>query len=246
MIRNIIKIDEDLCTGCGLCILDCAEGALRIENGKAKIIGDHLCDGLGNCLKCCPTGALTIIQREAPAFDEQAVEALLAENKKAATSTQAKNSHLCSGAKPTGMQATGGLATSGLTIGAAPQPFEGKAASGFGSSWPVKLRLASAIPAGADILICADCAPPVVNNFNERYFKNFRVLTVCPKFEDTGELANKLAQMFRQSPPKTVTALRLSVPCCKGTALLAEAVAKLAALPGAPAVLTVTPQGEIS
>ncbi len=210
MLRNIIEINEELCTGCGLCILDCAEGALRIENGKAKVIGEHLCDGLGNCLKGCPTGALKIVQREAAPFDEEAVRKLQQQHggvPLADTVSLPRGNPMGAGGLPPVREGFCGISEQ------MPQRQ---------AEWPLKLRLINTLPQNADILLCADCAAPLIDNFKGRYAENRRVITVCPKFENVTELAERLGALLGASSPKSLTSLRVQVPCCQGTAMLAE------------------------
>lgn len=210
MFRNIIEIDEELCTGCGMCILDCAEGALKLENGKAKVIGEHLCDGLGHCLQCCPTGALQIIQREAEEYDPEAVRTLQ-EMKLAQFSGAAQ----AGGAEPGVSQSRCG----GMEI---PSSFVAGGISAHPVKWPVKLVLQQGLPAGADVLLCADCAPVVVDDFRKRFYEKYHVVTVCPKFQDTKALAERLGGLLRASPPASVTCMRMSVPCCQGLFMLGK------------------------
>ncbi len=190
MIRNIIEIDEERCNGCGNCVADCAEGAIAIVNGKAKVVSDSFCDGLGACLGRCPVDALRVIQREAAAFDEDAAMAHVAKQQKIAEQKRPLPMHGgCPGA---------------LAMGGAP--------------WPVKLRLVSAdapFLRGADLVIAADCAAPVAANF-QKYAKGKITLIGCPKFEEGGLLAPKLTQIFRTAKPKSCTVIRMEVPCCGG------------------------------
>ncbi len=191
--RKIIQIDEALCNGCGQCVLDCAEGAIRIVDGKAKVLGESLCDGLGACLGGCPTGALTIVEREADPFDEAAVHAARKGEKREA------------GAGLPG----GGVACPGLRA-----MFEAG-----GKHWPVKLRLANpGAPefAGADLLVAADCAAAACKDFHEKYAKGKVVLIHCPKFEDGEGAAVRLAEIFKTARPKSCALLRMEVPCCGG------------------------------
>ncbi len=196
-IRNIIEIDEERCNGCGNCVADCAEGAIAIVNGKAKVVSDSFCDGLGACIGRCPTDALRIIQREAPAFDEAAAMAHVAAQKGIAPKQGGHAS------QPSPMPMHGGCPGM-LAMGGAP--------------WPVKIRLVSPdspFLKGADLVIAADCAAPVTPQFQE-YVKGKIVLIGCPKFEEGSFLAPKLLQIFRQAKPKSCTVLRMEVPCCGG------------------------------
>lgn len=188
--RNIVEIDEEKCNGCGQCILDCAEGAIKLVDGKAKVIADMYCDGLGACLSGCPTGALTIIQRKAVPFDEQAVHEHLAR--------QAKPAPLAPKAPPS----------------CAPlfQPLPGNA------RWPLKIRLMPAdapFLVGSRLLVAADCAAFAKKDFHTAFGADAVILIGCPKFEGSRELTEKLSEIFRQAKPSYVEVVRMEVPCCK-------------------------------
>lgn len=197
--RKIIEIDEERCNGCGQCVLDCAEGALAIVDGKAKVISDHFCDGLGACLQGCPQDALHIVEREAAPFDEQAVHEHL---------------HAASAEKVPAASAPRPLLAQGCA-GSLAGTF---ASAGGASHWPVKLRL---LPAeapflkGASLLLTADCAPAVFPGFHA-LAQGKVVATVCPKFEDVPALTQKLAAIFQTRELHDITALRMEVPCCQG------------------------------
>ena len=217
--RAILHIDERLCNGCGQCVLDCAEGAIQIVDGKAKIISDSFCDGLGACLGGCPTGALTITEREAVPFDEAAAMDHVA-RQRAASGT--KSACGCQG-HAFGGHAQAAFATSGGPVapagGVAPRHGGCPGAQAQGNPWPVKLRL---IPPdapflkGADLVIAADCAAPVAATFHEEYAKGSIVLIACPKFEDAAAVREKLEDIFRVANPRSCTVLRMEVPCCAG------------------------------
>lgn len=210
MLRKIIEIDEERCNGCGQCVLDCAEGAIAIVDGKAKVIADHFCDGLGACLQGCPQDALHIVEREADPFDPAAVEA-----------------HLHAKGMPAAPHASSlpGAALPPLACGC-----PGSAARSFaegpagGGHWPVKLRL---VPAhapfldNAHLLLAADCAPAVFPGFHT-LAQGKVVLTLCPKFEDNAAMLQKLADICANRHPQSLTALRMEVPCCKGLESMAR------------------------
>lgn len=212
-LRNIIEIDEALCNGCGQCILDCAEGALRIVDGKAKVIADSLCDGLGACLSGCPTGALTVVQREAPAFDEAAVHAHVRAH---ATAHSAVGSVVkeacrdaaacaCPGARPQEFVLT-------QCLGDACTP--GTAAST--RHWPVKVRLApgsAPFLRGQDVLITADCAGAASSALHTHAAGRV-MLIACPKFEDKAQLTERIRAFITESGLRRLDVLRMEVPCC--------------------------------
>jgi NAD-dependent dihydropyrimidine dehydrogenase PreA subunit len=214
IIRKIIEIDEELCTGCGECVPDCAEGSLQIIDGKAKLVGDNLCDGLGACLGSCPTGALKIVEREAEAFDEEAVEEFLA-NQKKQESQQAMVVQMagggCPSAKLTSMQP-------GTPCQNANIPAFQKQESSALSHWPVQIRL---IPPSApflencDLLIAADCtAVAYAGSIQEDFIRGRVVMMGCPKFDDQQLYIDRFTEMFATRKLNSVTILIMEVPCC--------------------------------
>jgi len=219
-VRKIIQIDEELCDGCGQCVPDCAEGSLKIINGKAKLVADNLCDGLGACLGSCPTGALKIIERDADEFDEEAVEVFLAEEKKKAVAEAATtmdcgcaSTHiqsfkpLSAAAEPTPCQ------TANIPVNI---PLAGSADSML-THWPVQIRL---IPPHApflqnsDLLVAADCTAVTVRNFQEKYLDGKIVMMGCPKFDDAESYVQRFAEIIDTCNLKSLTVLIMEVPCC--------------------------------
>jgi len=206
VLRKIIKIDEELCNGCGQCVPDCAEGSLQIIDGKARLVADKLCDGLGACLGSCPTGALQIIEREADEFDEEAVEHFLASQKK---STPAP-------------QPTGGCPSARLQTLSPMSPCQmanlpsGQAGSAL-SHWPVQIRL---IPATApflencDLLVAADCTAVAYAGLQKDYLAGRVVMMGCPKFDDQQLYVDRFTEIFRTRKLKSLTILIMEVPCC--------------------------------
>lgn len=208
-IRKIIKIDEELCDGCGLCVPDCAEGSLVIVDGKAKMVADKLCDGLGACLGSCPTGALTIIEREAADFDEEAVEEYLAKQTKeipaakpsgcpsAKLQTFAPKTPCQTANKPLAMAAGGG--TSSLT------------------HWPIQIRLippSAPFLQGADLLVAADCSAVSAPNFQLDYLNGKVVMMGCPKFDDAESYVQRFSEIIATCNLNSLTILIMEVPCC--------------------------------
>ncbi len=222
IIRKIIEIDEELCTGCGECVPDCAEGSLQIIDGKAKLVGDNLCDGLGACLGSCPTGALKIVEREAEEFDEEAVEKFLAnqEKQKQAQIQKQKNQQTipvqmsgggCPSAKLTTMQP-------GTPCQSANIPAFQKQKSSALSHWPVQIRL---IPPSApflencDLLIAADCtALAYAGSMQEDFIRGRVVMMGCPKFDDQQLYVDRFTELFATRKLNSVTILIMEVPCC--------------------------------
>ena len=217
--RKIVKIDEDKCDGCGLCVPRCAEGAIRIIDGKARLVADNLCDGLGNCLGECPQGAITIEERPAEAFDEQAVARHMEKDGPASG---------CPGAAAGALSREGGGAPVGGCPGSmlrrlrAAEPAEpalaGERPSRLGQ-WPVQLALlpvAGEIWRDADVLIAADCVPAAMGDFHERLLAGKTLAIACPKLDDIQPYIEKLAQIFADNSIRSVTVAHMEVPCCSG------------------------------
>ena len=203
-IRKIIEIDEALCDGCGQCVPNCAEGSIQIINGKAKVVADNLCDGLGACLGHCPQGALKIVEREADDFDPEAVEEFLAQQGK---KTQPASPSMCPSAKMQSLQPTP-AATFGGTRNASAL-----------SHWPVQIRLVpptAPFLKDADLLVAADCAAVSSPNFHADYLQGKVVMMGCPKFDDTTPYFDKFVDIFQNNAPRSITILRMEVPCCGG------------------------------
>jgi Fe-S-cluster-containing hydrogenase component 2 len=209
-VRKIIKIDEELCNGCGQCVPDCAEGSLAIVDGKAKLMAERYCDGLGACLGACPTGALTIVEREAEDFDEEAVEAYLAakeeEHKEETVSGTA-----C-GCPSSQLQTFIPKSSSKPAIPSAGNPQDSAL-----SHWPIQIRL---IPPqapflkNADLLIVADCAAVAVPGFQEKYMAGKTVMMGCPKFDDAEGYIRRFTDIIKTCNIKSMTILIMEVPCC--------------------------------
>ena len=187
MKRRIIEINQDKCNGCGACATACHEGAITMVDGKAKLMRDDYCDGLGDCLPTCPTGAISFVEREAAAYDEQAV---LANKQK---KMQQEGMHLHGGCPGTRMK-------SRL------------------SQWPIQIKL---VPVnapyfdGAKLLIAADCTAYAYAAFHERFIKGHITLVGCPKL-DSVDYSEKLTEIIRNNDIKSVTIVRMEVPCCGG------------------------------
>ncbi len=228
-IREIVKIDEEKCDGCGLCVPSCAEGAIQIVDGKAKLVSEVFCDGLGACLGECPLDAITIEEREADNFDESAVEQHLAGLKEDA----AQNGSKPSPAPPHhGHAAEAGHPPScpSAVMRRFDQPANASAANDAPTEpsqlghWPVQLML---VPPQApflknqDVLVCADCVPFTVPDFHSRYLAGRAVLVGCPKLDNLEFYHEKLKAIFAEAAPRKVTVLRMEVPCCGGIAQVA-------------------------
>jgi NAD-dependent dihydropyrimidine dehydrogenase PreA subunit len=236
MIRDIVEIDEEKCDGCGECIPSCAEGALFLEGGKVRLREDTLCDGLGACLGTCPKGALRVTRREAKAFDEAAVHAALAQARSRRPPLALAPEPLsppagCPGSRPRTLHPVPSPAASApgprprlSVVSDAPPPIAPVAGSRLGQ-WPVQLHLVAAGAPylhGADLLIAADCVPFAYARFHEDFLDGRKVLVGCPKLDDVSAYAEKLTELFRRAEPRTVTVVKMEVPCCNGIAHVAR------------------------
>lgn len=210
--RKIVKIDEEKCNGCGLCIPNCAEGALQIIDGKARLASDKFCDGLGACLGHCPEDAITIIEREAEEFSEKAVEAFLHKKHEAHPAPQPEPHPVfagCPSSRPLQFKVQGsGTEKDGV----------GPSASQL-SQWPVQLKL---VPVSApyfqeaDLLVAADCVPFAYPDFHQDFIKGRVVVVGCPKLDDIQFYEEKLTEIIRSNSIKSVTVPYMEVPCCFG------------------------------
>jgi len=212
--REIVRIDPDKCDGCGLCVPDCAEGAIQIIDGKAQLVADNLCDGLGNCLGSCPNDAITIEQRPADEFDAQAVEEALKNTPAPQTPTAENHADELPCGCPGSMARSLGPAE--VTDS---EPGDAEERPSMLSHWPVQLTL---VPTGgemwadADVLIAADCVAYALADFHERLLSGRTLIIACPKLDDTGPYVEKLARIFADNPIRSVTVAHMEVPCCAG------------------------------
>ena len=235
-VRNIVKIDEDKCTGCGLCVTACAEGAIRIVDGKAKLVSDSYCDGLGACLGHCPAGAITVEPREAAAFDEEAVRphqaAPQAKSQAASQGQQGKSQATSRGEPPPFV--CPGLAVQQWAKAAQADPPAGAADAGQNHSelshWPVQLSLVSPTSpcfVDADLLLAADCVPVAVGDFHRRFLKDHSIIIGCPKLDDGRLYVEKLTAILQANNLRSLMVVHMEVPCCSGlTRIAREAIAR--------------------
>ena len=235
MIRKIIHIDEEKCNGCGLCAEACHEGAIDMVDGKAKLVRENFCDGFGDCLPNCPTGAITFEEREAPAYDEAAVQA--SKNKK--TEGQIMTDHEKKMMQEMSQHAAGhgcpGSRFMQFERAQEEEPGEkpeigyypGKPVSRLGQ-WPCQIKL---LPVkapfydGAKLLIAADCTAYAYANMHEEFMKGKITLIGCPKLDDI-DYSGKLTEIIRDNDIKSVTIVRMEVPCCGGLQRAAETALK--------------------
>ena len=205
MKRRIIEIDQEKCNGCGACAAACHEGAIAMVDGKAKLMRDDYCDGLGDCLPACPTGAISFVEREAAAYNEQAV---LANKQK---KMQQEGLHLHGGCPGTRAKTIQYKEPSGIEV--TPSTVQSCL-----SQWPIQIKL---VPVnapyfdGAKLLIAADCTAYAYAAFHERFIKGHITLVGCPKL-DSIDYSEKLTEIIRNNDIKSVTIVRMEVPCCGG------------------------------
>ncbi len=228
-LRNIIRIDEELCDGCGECVPSCAEGALQVIDGKARLVSDVLCDGLGACLGECPTGALTVIQRDATGFDEAAVAAhLMAVSAPSATARVQSDTVRAHQAPPSGCPsaAVRMFPLIDTTPRAAPQPIGPLASGSKLRQWPVQLHLVPPTAPffqGRHVLLAADCVPVAVGDFHASFLDGRGLAIACPKLDQHLDVyVQKLAAMIDQAGILSLTVAIMEVPCCGGLIRLAE------------------------
>jgi ferredoxin len=211
VLRKIIEIDEEKCTGCGDCISSCAEGALTLVNGKARLVKERYCDGLAACLKECPSGALKIVEREAEYFDKEETKAHLQELKQ---DTQ-QEPCACAGAAVRKVGKTNSCITKYNDISQEP----------LLAHWPVQLTL---VPPGAkflnatDVVLIADCVPFAYPNLHRDFLKDHSVLVACPKLDNAEAHLMKLTEVIKVSNLKSLTVVHMEVPCCSGLAYIAR------------------------
>lgn len=229
MKRDIIKIDEEKCDGCGRCVTACAEGAIEIIDGKARLVSETYCDGLGACIGDCPQGALTIESREADVFDEEAVEQHLTSGtaRKVSQNSPSKPgkqacAFTCPGSASQVLQDRGSALSAAASEGAA-------APTAQLGQWPVQLHL---VPVNApyfqdaDLLICADCVPFAFADFHRKFLRGRALVVGCPKLDEVEAYRLKLTDIFRQNDIRMVEVARMEVPCCFGLVQLVQTALK--------------------
>ncbi len=234
MIRKMVRIDEEKCNGCGECVPSCAEGAIQIIDGKAKLLADNLCDGLGACLGDCPLGAITVEDREADEYDEAAVDEHLKDIGRAPLSHHGEPTAPATGGCPSAAVKSfaapaGGGCPSARTMNFDKSPADSSADSASRPSqlaqWPVQLHLVPPTAPffqNADVLLAADCAPFAYADFQEDLLKGKALAIACPKLDNTEPYVEKLTAMITQSNIKSLTVVHMEVPCCNGLVMMAK------------------------
>lgn len=204
MKRRIVQIHEDKCNGCGLCINACHEGALKLVNGKAKLISDIYCDGLGDCLPACPTDAIEIIERDADEYSQEAVDKLAA--------NENKIPHGCPGtmAKKITKEKNEEIVENKEDLTKRPSEL---------NQWPVQLKLVNPMAdyfKNANLLIAADCTAFAYGDFHKDFIKNHVTVIGCSKLDDNEYYKEKLKEILKNNNIKSITVVRMEVPCCSG------------------------------
>jgi NAD-dependent dihydropyrimidine dehydrogenase PreA subunit len=256
MIRKIVQIDGTKCDGCGVCVPSCAEGAIRIVDGKAVIAADNLCDGLGACLGDCPRDAITIIEREADGFDEAAVEKHLetSSTHRAPHAPHTPHAAHAPHAPVAAHAPQGGGCPGSRAVSFAPAPAAEQTAGSPAprpsqlAQWPVQLHL---VPTSApyfqdaDLLITADCVPLAYADFHRDFLSGKAVVIGCPKLDDNNAYQVKLTELFRVSRIKSITVLKMEVPCCGGIAIAARQALAASGKDIPFSVVTISIRGEV-
>ncbi len=230
--RKIVKIDETKCNGCGLCVPSCAEGALQIIDGKARLVSDRYCDGLGACLGECPQDAISIEERPSEEFDEKAAAEHLGRKPVPAPREPAC---ACPGS------AVRELATEDNA------PVEGASQPSSLRHWPVQLALvppAAPFLRGADVVLVADCVPFAYAGFHRDFLRNRSVIVACPKLDDFEAHLEKLTAIMRSSGLKSLTVVHMEVPCCSGLVYMAREAVKRSGRDIPVREVTITIRGE--
>lgn len=208
MIRKIVNIDEKKCNGCGLCAKACHEGAIELIDGKAKLISDEYCDGLGDCLPECPTGAITIVERESKAYDDELVKKRMEEKEKAEE-----------GKMPCGCPGTAARKIERKILKTSVKEVKTDDAQSELMQWPVQLKLINANAPylkNANLLVAADCTAYAYANFHRDFIKGHITVIGCPKLDDINYYKEKFVEIIKNNDLKSITVVRMEVPCCSG------------------------------
>lgn len=207
MIRKIVNIDEKKCNGCGLCAKACHEGAIELIDGKAKLISDEYCDGLGDCLPECPTGAITIIERESKAYDDELVKKKMEEKKK-----EEKMPCGCPGTAAKKIERK-------IVKTSVAKEVQSDEVQSELMQWPVQLKLINANAPylkNSNLLVAADCTAYAYANFHRDFIKGHITVIGCPKLDDVNYYKEKFVEIIKNNDLKSITVVRMEVPCCGG------------------------------
>jgi Pyruvate/2-oxoacid:ferredoxin oxidoreductase delta subunit len=237
--RKIVDIDEERCNGCGQCVPACAEGAILIVDGKARLASESYCDGLGACLGECPQDAIRIVERKADEFDPEAVERHLMEEellKKAAENLVPSG---CSSSRIQTFTASSGEKSADTTPEKIPSAL---------SHWPIQIRLVpptAPFLKRAHLLVAADCTPIAYPNFHNDFLKDKVVMIGCPKFDDAQLYLQKFTEIFKNADIRSITVLVMEVPCCQGLLMIIHKALELAGRDIPLEEITISPKGTI-
>lgn len=235
--RKIVCIDEERCNGCGQCVAACAEGAIELKGGKARLVAERYCDGLAACLGECPADAISIIEKEADSFDPEAVEKYLAGKKGTGASVENHDESI----EPPSFDPAGPPTLPCGCPSTQLQTFSSPNSSSTGENsdaarqttrlthWPVQIRLVpptAPFLKNADLLVASDCTPLAYPNFHEDLLKGKVVMMGCPKFDDTAEYIDKFTRIFATAGIKSVTVAIMEVPCCSKMPAIVETAMK--------------------
>lgn len=218
VMRKIIEIDDELCDGCGQCVPGCAEGAIQVIDGKARLVAEKYCDGLGACMGECPNGALRIVEREADDFDEAAVEEYLQEKEQAQATAEPA---MACGCPSTQIRV---FDTPADVPGAEDGETPGRVRTRL-THWPVQIHLVpptASFLKGADLLVAADCVTVAYANLHADFLEGRVILVGCPKFDDVAEYIRKFTDIFKTADIRSVTCLIMEVPCCSGLPMMVK------------------------
>jgi ferredoxin len=239
--RKIIHIDDERCDGCGACVPSCAEGAIQIVDGRAKIVAEKYCDGLGACIGECPKGALSVEERVAEEFDEEAVEEYLASQEREEPAEELTMACGC----PSSRIQTFAPSPSRETASDAAVQNESPSAL---THWPVQIRLVPPTAPflhGAHLLVVADCTPVAYPHFHRDFLKGKVVMMGCPKFDDVKGYVKKFTDIFREADIKEVTILDMEVPCCSALPSIVKRAIESAGKKIPLEEVTISSRGEI-
>jgi Pyruvate/2-oxoacid:ferredoxin oxidoreductase delta subunit len=239
--RKIIEIDEAKCNGCGQCVEACAEGAIQLFNGKARLVADNYCDGLAACVGKCPVDALKIVERDANAFDLEAVEHHLEQRRTPNAERRTESSLPC------------GCPSTKLEMFNSPCEVVNQAVSQTSNDsalthWPVQIKLVPAFAPflqKAHLLVASDCTPVAYPDFQKDFLKDRAVLIGCPKFDDTSAYIDKFTDIFKVADIQSITILIMEVPCCSKMPMIVQEGMTLAGKEIPTEIVTVSTRGKI-